>query len=99
MKMNWTSVKADHVIAACDSLLNSINPRPKPSGLVVTYRDKQLPAKAVLQTAYCLANNIPSGTKLKFSSGESTLNRLRSLGLRAERLETTRRNPAAPQTA
>jgi hypothetical protein len=37
--------------------------------------------------AYCLANNIPSETKLKFSSGEASLQRLRSLGFQAERLQ------------
>ena len=57
-------------------------------GLIVTYKDKQLPAKVILRMAYRLANNIPSETKLKFSSGEASLQFLRSLGFRAERLQT-----------
>ena len=63
-------------------------PLEKPRGLIVTYKNKQLPAKIILRRAYCLANNIPSETKLKFSSGEASLQILRSLGFRAERLQT-----------
>jgi hypothetical protein len=56
--------------------------------LVVKYKDKKLPAKAILRMAYCLANNIPSDTKLKFSSGEGCLSLFRSLGFHAGRLQT-----------
>ena len=87
MGLNWKSVKAVHVTQACERLLNSAGPGPRPRGLIVTYKDKQLPAKVILRMAYCLANNIPSGTKLKFSSGEGSLQILRSLGFRAERLQ------------
>jgi hypothetical protein len=88
MKLNWKSIEAVHVTQACESFLNVAGPRPKPRGLIVTYKDKQLPAKAILRIAYCLANNIPSETKLKFASSESSLQVLRSLGFRAERLQT-----------
>jgi len=37
--------------------------------------------------AYCLANDIPSETKLKFASSEGSLHFLQSLGFRAERLQ------------
>jgi hypothetical protein len=37
--------------------------------------------------AYCLANNMPSETKLKFASSEGSLQLLRSLGFQAERLQ------------
>ena len=67
MGLNWKSVKAVHVTQACEALLNSARPGPKPRGLVVTYKDKKLPAKAVLRMAYRLANNTPPETKLKFS--------------------------------
>ena len=87
MGLNWKSVKAIHVTQACETLLKSAGPRAKPQGLIVTYKDKQLPAKVILRMAYCLANNIPSETKLKFSSGEGTIHRLRSLGFQAERLQ------------
>jgi hypothetical protein len=91
MGLNWKSVTAAHVTQACDALLKSAGPRAKPRGLIITYKNKQLPAKIILRTAYCLANNIPSGTKLKFSSGEGTLQRLRSLGFHAERLQNADR--------
>lgn len=89
MGLNWKSVKAVHVNQACEALLNSAGPKPKPGGLIVIYKDKQLPAKAILERAYCLANNIPPETKLKFASSESSLQLLRSLGFRAERLQTS----------
>ena len=88
MGLNWKSVKAAHVTQACEALLKSAGPRAKPRGLIITYKDKQLPAKVILRMAYRLANNIPSETKLKFSSGEGSLQFLRSLGFQAERLQT-----------
>jgi hypothetical protein len=93
MGLNWKSVKAVHVTQACEAFLNSAGRKQNPRGLVVTYKDKQLPAKAILRVAYCFANNIPSETKLKFSSGEGSLQLFRSLGFRAERLQTN--NPVA----
>jgi hypothetical protein len=89
MGLNWKSIKAAHVTQACEALLNSAGPRPKPRGLIVIYKDKQLPAKTILRIAYCLAHNIPSETKLKFASSEGSLQLLRSLGFRAERLQTS----------
>ena len=88
MKLNWKSVNAGHVTQACEAVLNSAGAKPKPGGLIVIYRDKTLPAKTVLRMAYCLANNIPSETKLKFASSEGSLQFLRSLGFRAERSQT-----------
>jgi hypothetical protein len=89
MGLNWKSVKAVHVTQACEALLDSAGSRPEPRGLIVIYKDKQLPAKTILRIAYCLANNIPSETKLKFASSEGSLQLLRSLGFRAERLQTS----------
>ena len=79
MGLNWKSVKPVHVTQACEALLTSAGPGAKPRGLIVTYKHKQLPAKVVLRMAYCLANNIPSETKLMFSSGEGGLQFLRSV--------------------
>src|SRR5262249_10855150 len=90
MGLNWTSVKADHVTQACEMLLHSAVPR---SRLVVTYRGKHLPAKAVLRLAYCLANNIRPEEQLKFASGENSIKLLRPLGFQAERLQID--NPLA----
>ena len=86
MGLNWTSVKAHHVTQACESLLNPVSPRSKLGSLVVTYRGKNLPVKAVLRLAYCLANNISPETHLKFASSESSIKLLRSLGFQAQRL-------------
>jgi hypothetical protein len=83
MGLNWKSVKAIHVTQACEALLKSAGPGPKPRGLIVIYKGKQFPAKAILRM---VANNIPSETKLKFASSEGSLQLLRSLGFRAERL-------------
>jgi hypothetical protein len=88
MKMNWKSVNATHVTKACEPVLNSASARAKSQGLVITYKGKQLPAKTILRLAYCLANNIPPETKLKFASSEGSLQLLRSLGFQAERLQT-----------
>lgn len=85
--MDWSSVRAPHVSQACDTLVKSVRPVPKPRGLVVNYNNHQLPAKAVLRLAYCIANNLPHESKLKFASGESSLQLLRTLGFRAERME------------
>jgi hypothetical protein len=71
MGLNWKSVQAVHVSQACETLLRSTDTQSKLRGFIVTYREKQLPAKTILRMAYCLANNIPSETKLKFSSSES----------------------------
>lgn len=85
MALNWKSVTAIHVNQACETLSKSARPAT-PRGLIITYKDRKLPAKAVLRLAYCLANNLPTDTKLKFSSGETSLQRLRALGFPAERL-------------
>ena len=96
MKLNWKSVNATHITKACEAFLISANAGAKARGLVVTYKDKQLPAKAILRMAYCLANNIPLETKLKFASSEGSLQFLRSLGFEAERLQTSQ--PIAEKT-
>ena len=88
MGLNWKLVKAAHVTQACEALLTSAGPGTKPRGLIITYKGKQLPAKVILRMAYCLANKVPPETKLKFSSGEGSLQLLRSLGFHAERLQT-----------
>jgi hypothetical protein len=86
MGLNWRTVQADHVTKACEVFMGSASPRSKPGSLVITYRGEHLPAKAVLRLAYCLANNLPSDTHLKFSSGEGSIKLLRSLGFQVQRL-------------
>jgi hypothetical protein len=87
MGLNWASVKAHHVTQACEMLSDPDSARSRSGNLIVTYRGKDLPAKAVLRLAYCLANNIPSETNLKFASGEGSIKLLRSLGFQAQRLQ------------
>lgn len=86
MALNWNSVRAEHVARACDLLLTGQHrPKAQAKGLLVTYKGQSLPAKHVLRLAYCLANGLPLESKLKFSSGEGTLARLKTLGFPAER--------------
>jgi hypothetical protein len=87
MALNWASVKAHHVTQACEMLSDSDSPKSKSGSLVVTYRGKNLPAKAVLRLAYGLANNISPETHLKFASSEGSIKLLRSLGFQAQRLQ------------
>ena len=49
MGLNWKSVKAVHVTQACERLLNSAGPGPRPPGLIVTYKNEELPAKVILR--------------------------------------------------
>lgn len=87
MALNWTSVKPEHVRQACDAILaSSRRRRPKAKGLVVQYEGQELPAKQVLGTAYRIANDLESESRLRFSSGESTISRLRALGFVARRI-------------
>lgn len=87
MSLNWKMVTADHVRHACASLAAHSNFRLKKHGLVVYEQNHILPAKDVLRESYRLASGLPEGVEIKFSSGSGTLNILRKLGFRAERLD------------
>lgn len=50
------------------------------------FKDAQLPAKQVLRISYCIAKNLPVDSKFKFSSGDTSLLRLRKLGFEANRV-------------
>jgi len=93
MGLNWNTVRAEHVARACDMLAEAKSSRGGRS-LFVQHKGRELPAKDVLRIAYLLANNLPADSKLKFSSGEGTVARLRSLGFTVERREP----PATPAT-
>jgi hypothetical protein len=87
MSLNWSTVKAEHVTKACEMLLGGENkPRAKAKGIFLRYKGQQLPAKHIARLAYCLANNLPPSTSLKFSSGDGVLNLLRKLGFEATRV-------------
>jgi len=88
MALNWKSVTADHVRQACKQVATSASGK-RSSRIVIDFEGQKLPAKEVQRTAYLIANRLPSGTELKFSSGDFTLNFLRGLGFQVERLELT----------
>lgn len=86
MALDWSTIKAEHVMKACDLLLKGDHrPRVQPKGLFLIYRDQRFPAKHAVRLAYCLANKLPLETALKFSSGEGTVKLLRGLGFAVER--------------
>jgi hypothetical protein len=60
--------------------------RPRNSGLVVFDGEFPLPAKEVLRESYRIAKALGENEDINFSSGTTTLNVLRNLGFRAERL-------------
>lgn len=81
MALSWNIVTAEHVRQACELVATGESaPRTKAKGIFVVHRGKRLPAKHVLRTAYLLAKGSPLDTELRFSSGESTVQRLRRLG-------------------
>jgi hypothetical protein len=86
MALDWSTIQSEHVRKACELLVaGEANARSKGKGLYVLYGGQSLPAKQVIRLAYCLANEMALDSKLKFASGEGTLNRLRSLGFSVKR--------------
>jgi hypothetical protein len=57
--------------------------------------DRCLPVKEVLRLAYRLAKGLSPDVEVKFASGEASLNLLRRLGFRVERLSA--RNQSTSQ--
>jgi hypothetical protein len=87
MAIDWKVVRAEHVSRACELCASGVaGSRVRGKGLVIRYRDRELPAKTVLQHAYRLAKGMPMDAEVRFASGDSTLNLLRKLGFQAERL-------------
>ena len=90
MALDWFTVKAEHVRAACDLVMRGENqPRAKAKGIFVLFDGQFLPAKHVLRTAYCIANKLPADSAPKFASGEGTIKVLRDLGFTVERSPNT----------
>jgi hypothetical protein len=85
MAVNWKSVKAEHMTRACELTLEERGKHVAAKGIVITFDGQRLPAKHVVRLAYCLANGLPNDSKLKFSSGEGTVNLIKKLGFVAER--------------
>lgn len=90
MALNWDTIQAQHVRLACEMVASGQHaPRAKAKGIFVVHDGQRLPAKHVLRLAYLVANNMPLDASLKFSSGEGTINRLKSLGLTVERVQSS----------
>ena len=86
MALDWRTVKPQHVSQACDLLVKgNSRPRAPAKGIFLVYGGDRLPAKHAVRIAYCLANKLPLDSKLKFSSGQGTVNLLRALGFNVER--------------
>jgi hypothetical protein len=86
MAIEWSSVTATHVRQACDSVVARDLTRDRDTGLVIFAGERRLPAKEILREAYRLAKGLAPDAQVNFASGEATLNVLRKLGFRAERL-------------
>lgn len=80
MGLNWKTVRREHVERACEVVRTMQAPGIKQRGLFVDHGGASFPAKQVLGIAYRIANGLPPEANLRFSSGESTLARLRALG-------------------
>ena len=85
-KIEWRAIHADHVQRACELTLGGQYPaRAKAKGIVIRFREQELPAKHVVKLAYCLAKGLPLGTEVNFASGDGTIKLLRQLGFEAQR--------------
>jgi hypothetical protein len=85
MPLDWKAVTAEHVRQASQLILARSAHRPR-KGLVVFIGDHVLSAKETLRESYRLAQGLPTDARIKFASGEATLNMFRRLGFRAERV-------------
>lgn len=90
MSIEWGAITADHVRRACELVSGRRSDEERRAGLVVYSGTRDLPAKEVLREAYRLAKGLTPDAKISFASGEASLNVLRRLGFRAERLGTRR---------
>jgi hypothetical protein len=86
MAIDWKVLRPEHVSQACEIwLTTATSTRVRGKGLVVRYRNRELPAKAVLQLAYRVAKGLPMGAEVRFASGDGTIRLLKSLGFEAGR--------------
>lgn len=87
MALDWSTVSSEHVRKACEILAQGPQKSSaRVSGLFLLHGLHKLQAKQVVRVAYCLANNLPKDSKLKFSSGDATLHMLERLGFAVERV-------------
>lgn len=91
MAIEWSAITAGHVQQAFESIAARHPNADRSTGLVVYSGERRLPAKEILREAYRLAKGLAPEAEINFASGEATLNVLRKLGFRAERLSSPRR--------
>lgn len=88
MTIEWRVITATHVEQACESVAARSRHTDRDKGLVVFAGGRRLPAKEIVREAYRLAKGLSPDAEIRFASGEATLNVLRRLGFRAERLSS-----------
>ncbi len=87
MGLNWQIILTSDVDPACKLVESGQQTSRTPSkGAFLIHNGRQLPARHVLRLANCLANKLPLDSKLKFASGESSINLLRNLGFTSDRI-------------
>lgn len=92
-RLNWRAVEPDHYRNAVRWVAeNWSGSAPR---LFVKHGDARLPAKLVAAAAYRLAHSMPMDQELRFSSGQSVLDRLTAAGLEVGRDEAIRAKPAS----
>lgn len=91
MKLNWNSVRAEHIVAACEWV--ATQKRKDPRGLCIDHQGAALSAKDVQRAAYLLANGLDQSTQLKFTSGDSTIKFFHKLGFTAYRKAPAAQSP------
>jgi hypothetical protein len=97
MALDWKSVKREHVEKACNEVAATATSK-RTARIVLWHAQQPLPAKEVMRVAYRLANALPAGAELRFSSGDATINVLQRLGFQVERLPKARSGPPAKST-
>jgi len=90
MTIDWDSITASDIRKACEEAVATGGKADRDKGLVIYAGERRLPAKGIVREAYRLANGLDPSAKIDFASGEATLNLLRRLGFRAERLSSRR---------
>ena len=96
MPIEWSAITATHIRQACEIVAASAKAEDRNGGLVVFVGDRKLSAKEILREAYRLAKGLAPDAEINFASGEATLNLLRRLGFRAERLSSPSGKGANP---
>lgn len=94
--MDWSAITESDVRVACEFVGKRYLGRDKSAGLIVHVGEHRLPVKEVLRQAYRLAKGLAPDVEVEFASGEASLNLLRRLGFRVERLSARAQSTSKP---